>query len=237
MNHSAGQPEGEQAQRQPAALRRQLSGRAQSRQQVRQRDQCRQQQPPEVLVGMVGHAEVHLNAVFGSLQDAIHHQQRHVRRQHHQANRHQALGEIELPNASPQPTEASHCDHPGPQAHPPGHHLPGQRGFAQQNERHQHQQVFQPDQQGGVIPDPAPRQQNGREHQEDFIALKRAEVEPQLGKLAAQEISVHRNAVKAVEQERRADQVERITSQKTLYPVLDGPVWQPKVLDRGVACR
>jgi hypothetical protein len=58
-----------------------------------------------------------------------------------------------------------------------------------------------------------------------------------LGKLAAQENSVHRNAVKAVEQERRADQVERITSQKTLYPVFDGPVWQPKVLDRGVACR
>jgi hypothetical protein len=52
-----------------------------------------------------------------------------------------------------------------------------QRRLADEDERHEHQQVFQADEQRGVIPDFAPREKNGGEYEQPFVKLHRGKIE------------------------------------------------------------
>ena len=153
------------------------------------------------------------------MEQAVNHWQANVHHQDGRADTQQPHGKIQLCDEPFQSAEPNDRNDPSSQTESPNLPFINQRRLADQNERHEHQQVFQTDQQRRVVPNAPPSQEDSGQDQQQFITLERSEVEIELRNFLPQEIGIDRNAMKPIKQQRRADQVKRIARTKTPHPV------------------
>jgi hypothetical protein len=97
-----------------------------------------------------------------------------------------------------------------------------ERTLTDEHEGNERQPVFDHDEQGGIVPDFSPGQNESGADDEESIELQRAVVEEQVGLFFAEEIGIERESVHAEQQQRRAAQEERIADQEPPRPIPPG---------------
>src|ERR1017187_7925428 len=142
-----------------------------------------------------------MSSVFGLGKVPVDQRQRNVQRQQNESRAQQTVRQIKLDKKFLQTAEAQDRDRHADRAHRLGHLRTGQRRLADEEERHEHQQVFQPDQQRRIIPETSPREKNRRQHQQHFVALHRSEIENQSRGFVIEKRRVNGNAVAAEQQQ------------------------------------
>ena len=101
----------------------------------------------------------------------------------------------------------------------PDHVRADERDLAEENEWDEDKKIFQAHEQSGIVPDAARGEEDGGGDEQDFVKFKRAEVENELGNFAGEQIAIDRESIHAEEQERGADEIERIANQESFRPI------------------